>query len=412
MDIYVARQPIFKNDMSLFGYELLHRKSLENRYLAEDHNNATAELMRNSFVVMDFDNLTDGTFGFINFTQDLLKEGVPKLLPKEKVIIEILENVPATKKVIEACRKLKKEGYILALDDFILNRTDCDYTPLIEMADIIKVVFPVTEKKEQLRFLQKYKNKISFLAEKVETREQYKEAAEMGYELFQGYFFCKPIMMKSKEITSLNVHMIHIMKELQKEDPDFTEIAETIEKDLGLTYKLLRMVNTLYYGARDVIKDLRQAAVRLGIRELKQWISIMLIRDFENKENRELIKTCLLRGKLLALIAAEMNRENQETDFFLTGVLSSIDVIMEREMSEVISDLALPEEAENALLGEKVPLRYCLDTVIKYEKMEFDDVRVRLRTLGIKFARFEQMYIEALAWQRSSSKSELREKNN
>ena len=402
MDIYIARQPIFNKDMSIFGYELLHRRNSNNRYEDEDHSGATAELVRNSFLVLDFDNLTDGTRGFINFTQDLLEAEIPHILPKEKVVVEILESVEATDIVIEVCKKLKREGYILALDDLIIDRQDSDYTPLIEMADIIKIEFPTTDKKKQQELLNKYKNKVTFLAEKVETREEFKEAAAMGYALFQGYFFCRPILMKSKEIASLNIHLIEILKELQKQEPNFNTITEIIEKDLGLTYKLLKMANSIYYGAKSEITNLQLAVVRLGIQEMKRWISIMLIKDFENDENSELIKVCLLRGKLLSLMAHELNRSAAESDFFFTGVFSSIDIIMDQEMENIISDLALSDDVKSALTGGSGLLRDCLTAVLMYEKLEFDEAMIKLAAIGVDLGRFTELYVEALAWQRTT----------
>ena len=388
--------------MSIFGYELLHRGNSDNYYENEDHSGATAELVRNSFLVLDFDNLTDGTRGFINFTQDLLEAEIPNILPKEKVVVEVLETVAATDIVVEACKKLKKEGYILALDDLILNRTDYDYTPLIELADIVKIEFPTTEKQKQRELIKKYKNRISFLAEKLETREEFKEAVKLGYDLFQGYFFCRPIMMKSKEIASLNVHLIEILKELQRKEPNFSKISETIEKDFGLTYKLLKMANSIYYGTKLEITSLQQAIVRLGIQEMKRWISILLIKDFENDENSELIKVCLLRGKLLSLMADELNRSAQETDYFFTGVLSSIDIIMDQDMETILADLALSKNVKKALLGETGQLRECLDTVLLYERLNFDEAMAKLTDMGIDLGRFTELYIEALTWQRTA----------
>lgn len=401
MDIYIARQPIFNKNLSIYGYELLYRSDSKNRYENEDHNGATVELVKNSFLVLDFDHLTDGTRGFINFTQDLLEADIPQMLPKEKVVVEILESVAATDAVVDVCRRLKKEGYVLALDDLICDRLDSDYKELLDLVDIIKIDFPVTDKKKQRELIRKYGYKIMFLAEKIETREDFKEAAEMGYELFQGYFFCKPIMMKSRDISSLNTHLIEILKELQKTQPDINRITKTIEKDLGLTYKLLKMANSVYYGAKCEITSLNQAVIRLGIQEMKRWISILLVKDFETDENSELIKVSLLRGKLLSLIAHELKRNEQETDFFFTGILSSIDVIMDKDMDIILEDLAISGDVKKALMGEQNKLRACLDTVLYYEKFEFDEAMANLAEMGIDLGRFTELYIKALTWQRT-----------
>lgn len=398
LDIYIARQPIFDRHMGLYGYELLYRGSSNNYYEGEDDSEATTELVYNAFLVMGFHKLTDGTKGFINFTQDLLESEIAEILPKDKVVVEILENVEAKDTVIDACKKLKDAGYTLALDDFIFNRADQDYTPLVELADMIKIEFPTTDKREQRKLLDKYKKKIIFLAEKVETREEYMEAVEMGYELFQGYFFSKPTMLKSKEIASLNIHLVHILEELQNEEPDFSLIKETMEKDMGLSYKLLKVANSIRFGGNSSIHDLRQALTRLGIQELRRWISIMLIKEFENVENSELIKICLLRGKLLSLISRELKQGQWEMDFFLTGLLSSIDVILSEDMGSIIDSLALSEEVKNALLGGGGLLAECLDCVLKYEKFQFDDVQGRLAQLNITPERYVKLYMEAFDW--------------
>jgi EAL and modified HD-GYP domain-containing signal transduction protein len=403
MDIYVARQPIFNKHMRLYGYELLYRRSSNNFYEGEDHNTATADLVHNTFLVMGFQKLTDGTKGFINFTQDLLEEGIPRILPKEGVVIEILENVAAGEAVVSACRKLKSEGYTLALDDFIFDRGDQDYAPLIELADIIKIEFPLTDKQKQQKLLDQYKDKKLFLAERLETREEFKEAVSMGYSLFQGYFFCKPLMMKSKEIGTLNVHLLHIMEELEKENPDFIVISQTIQRDLGLSFKLLKMANSIYYGGRQTVKNLRHAILRLGVEEMKRWVSIMLLREFENPENSELIKVCLLRGKLLSLIANDIKKGDLETDYFLTGILSSIDVILNEEMEKILSSLALTDNVKAALLGRDNRIRKCLDCVLKYERFDFDEVRAMLSEIGISLDRFMALYMEGLNWLKTTN---------
>jgi EAL and modified HD-GYP domain-containing signal transduction protein len=403
MDIYVARQPIFNKHMRLYGYELLYRRSSNNFYEGVDHNTATADLVHNAFLVMGFQKLTDGTKGFINFTQDLLESEIPRILPKDGVVIEILEHVSADEAVVSACRKLKSDGYTLALDDFIFDRQDHDYTPLIELADIIKIEFPLTDKHKQRVLLDQYRGKKLFLAERVETREEFMEAIQMGYDLFQGYFFCKPLMMKSREIGSLNVHLLRIMEELEKENPDFFLIAETIQRDLGLSFKLLKMANSIYFGGRQTIKCLRSAVLRLGILEMKRWISIMLLREFENPENSELIKLCLLRGKLLSLIAIETSETDNATDFFLAGILSSIDVILTEDMEKILYSLPLSDNVKDALLGRNNTIRHCLDCVLKYERFEFVETSEALAAMNISLERFMDLYWEALSWLKTTN---------
>ena len=190
MKVYLARQPIFSRTMSIYGYELLYRRSMNNFYEGKDDNQATAELINNAFFAMQFNELTHGTKAFINFSGDMLEKEIPLLLPKEAIVVEILERVIASDKIIQACKKLKKEGYTLALDDFVFHES---YLPLMELADIIKIEFSIVDYDMQRQLINKYGDKIKFLAEKIETREEYQMALEMGYSYFQGYFLANQL---------------------------------------------------------------------------------------------------------------------------------------------------------------------------------------------------------------------------
>ncbi len=196
MKIYVARQPIFDRKMNVFGYELLYRESTDNYCSSLDDTQATSELINNAFINMQFDELTLGCRAFINFSGELIEKKIPLTLPREKVVIEILERVDITEKVVEACRHLKQQGYLLALDDFIFDK---DYSCLIELADIIKIEFNQVSIDLQVKIMQELSGQAKFLAEKVETREEYRLARDIGYDYFQGYFFSRPILVKGNE---------------------------------------------------------------------------------------------------------------------------------------------------------------------------------------------------------------------
>ena len=333
MDVYIARQPIFDRNMNIYGYELLYRQSEKNSFVGIDDDQATAELIYNSFLVIGLNDLTEGTKAFINFSKELLESDVPLLLPKENIIIEILEREEATRSTVDACERMRSLGYSLALDDFIL---DDNNLPLLDMADIVKVEFPSLALHLQRDLIKRYKTKVKFLAEKIETREEYQQAVELGYDLFQGYFFSKPCIVNSKEIVSINTNLFSIIEELNEKDPSYTKIAEIIKRDLGLSYKLLKLSNSVYFGSRYKIKSIPHALSYMGIKELYQWISLMLLKDLQNVENAELIKVSLIRGKLMDLLAAELNKKNDNTDYFFTGMFSFIDILLNKKMDQVL----------------------------------------------------------------------------
>jgi len=402
-DIYVARQPIFNRNMKLYGYELLYRKTHNNFYEGSNDEQATTELIYNSFLVIEFDKLVDGKRGFINFSKELLLKDVPLLLPKEKVVIEILERVEVTDEVVEKCKELKSKGYLLALDDFVLDKDGGGCTRLIEYADIIKVEFSNVPVQDQIELISKYKSKITFLAERVETRQEYQQTIKLGYTLFQGFFFSKPMMVNAKQIGALDMNVSLILEELQKVEPDFKVISDIIEKDLGLSYKLLKIANSVYFNVKAPIKSIHHALVVLGTKEMIGWVQLMLFKGVTNEENEELIRTSVIRGKLLSLLAVEVGHSGQAFDCFLTGILSSIDVILNQDMKGAIGGLSLTQEVRDTLLGSDTALKPCLDAIHALEEGRWDDLDREIADKNILQERFMFLYVQALQWQQSMS---------
>ena len=396
-DIFVARQPIFDSRMKLYGYELLYRRSANNFYEGVDDDQATAALFTDSFF-MGYDELTDGTRGFINFSQKLLLEGIPLLLPHDRLVVEVLERVEITDEVTEACRELKKRGYTLALDDFVFSEK---YEPLLQIADIVKIEFPQMPVADQQALLKKYRAHIAFLAEKVETQDEYRRAVQAGYSLFQGYFFSRPLMMGAREIGTLNNNMIAIAQKLSQPEPDFKAIAAIIERDVELAYKLLRIANSAYFGARMQITSIHHALVTLGVQELLRWGNLILLKGLSTTDNAELVKTCLIRARMLSRFALISGSAKQESDYFLTGLFSSIDGLLNQSMEQVMNRLPLTDAVKAALLGDNSALRTALDAVLLFEQAEFHSTDIFLSEESLSADTFMSLYYEALRWQQA-----------
>lgn len=391
MDVFIARQPIFDKNMKIFGYELLYRQNETNFFTGIDDDQATRELIYNTFLVMGLQDLTDGTAAFINFSKGLIDSEVPLMLPKQDIVVEVLEREQATSATISACSRLKEQGYQLALDDFVLDQNN---EPLIEMCDIIKVEFPAVSREDQTALIGKYGKKLRFLAEKIETREEYGEAVKMGYDLFQGYFFSKPVIVKSREVVTLNANLVSVFRELNSPDPSYAVIADIFEEDLGLSYKLLKLANSVHMEAKNRIKSIPHALAYIGIRELKQWISLMMLKELQNVENAELVKQSLIRGKFMELIAAEMHPDAEASEFYFTGIFSSMDILLSRPMENVIQGLPISSVVKEALLGEPNIQRSMLDFVIDWEN-------ARWTTLANHFCippKAADRYVESLRW--------------
>lgn len=400
MDVHVARQPIFDLHRRLYGYELLYRKSDRNFYEGTDDDEATISLINDTFMVFGFNELVDRTSGFINFSQNLLQSDLIYVLPKEQVVIEILERVAPTDDVVAACRMLKSRGYILALDDFVLDENSDSYLPLIELADIIKIEFPAARGDGIQELMTRLTPRVTFLAEKVETEEEYQLARKMGFRLFQGYFFSRPIMSNAKEIGSLNANLLRVLEELNKPEVNYRDMSEVIQRDVGLSYKLLRMANSLYFGTRNPVNSIQQALVRLGTQEISRWVMLMLLRGIQRVENAELVKTSIIRGKMLSLIARELGNVN-ESDYFVAGIFSSLDVLLNTSMDNALSGLALSDEVIEALLGTENQLRRVLDSLLSFERATWDDWDPHGELRAISCKRFMALYVESLRWQQA-----------
>lgn len=400
MDVFIARQPIFNRNMKVYGYELLYRQSRNNYFEGTDDDQATTNLINNTFMVFGFQELTEQKRGFINFSQNLILSDLVYVLPKDKVVIEILEKVEPNEKVLEACRKLKEKGYILALDDFILEQYSKEYIPLIELADIIKVEFPAIQGKGIQQMIDQFGKRIIFLAEKVETREEHQRAMDMGFKLFQGYYFSKPVMENLKDIGVLNVNLVRVMNELHLDPIDYGSIAEIIQQDVGLSYKFLKMANSVYYGSKYRISNIKQGLTFLGIDDLKRWIYLMMLRGVQCTENAELVKNSMVRGKMLSLIAKEL-RIKGESDYFISGMFSAIDILMNTSMDKALEGLPLSHNVWEALTGKNNQLRWYLNIVLALEQAKWNQLKKEFEYPMLSAEKYMRLYLEALKWQRS-----------
>lgn len=396
MDIFIARQPIFDRKHNIYGYELLFRQSNNNYFVEMDDDIATTQLLYNTFFVFGIDALTDGSKAFINVSKGLIDSDLLNLLPKDKIIIEVLERDKATQATFDACERFKALGYKLALDDFILDE---DNTPLMSQADIIKIEFPSLSLDIQAALIKKHKNKITFLAEKIETREDYAIALKLGYDLFQGYFFSKPMMLNSKDIKFLNTNLFRIVEELNLPEPSYVKITEIMKADLGLSYKLLKLVNSAYIAPRSKVKSIQQALTFLGTRELYQWISLMMLNDVQDAENSEIIKQSLIRGKLMSVLA----HEKDTSEYFFTGIFSMIDVILNKNLNDVLDDLPLSANVKDALLGGSNEMRFTLDYIVNFENANWDEMHKNPLNNAVGTDRFMELYVASVKWAQSIS---------
>ncbi|WP_214687556.1 EAL domain-containing protein [Exiguobacterium sp. s163] len=394
MKVYVARQPIFDQQLRVCGYELLYRRSENNIFENVDDSLATADVIHNAYLVFNFRELTEGTRAFINFPQTLIEGEVPSLLPRQSLVVEVLEHVEPTEKLLQSLRSLRRQGYTIALDDFVFEEK---YRPLIGLADIIKIDYQATPVDQQQKLIDALGHRIEFLAEKIETPAEYEIAKRLGYKMFQGYFFSRPIVEHGAEVHPLRHTLIEMLKELDRPEPSFRRISAQIERSVDLSYKMLRTVNTVYQKGRHTIQSIEQAVARIGLDELKRWSYLMLLREMQTSESKELIKQSVIRGKMMELIAEDTLTDVLPFDAFITGIFSSLDVILDEAMQTLIAELPVALPVKAALLGEQNGLRKLLEDVIAYEQLTIP--------LHNTDSDWSQYYVEAIRWSRSLDES-------
>ncbi|MDM5299321.1 HDOD domain-containing protein [Bacillus pumilus] len=401
MRVFVARQPIFNRKEQVVSYELLYRDSEINTYRAEDGDQATTDLIINSFLNIGIETLTEGKRCYINFTESLLSSDLLSYFDPHQLVIEILEDVPISRALIMRCKQLKKWGYTIALDDFFLNGLhdgDTLLDELLHCIDILKIDFLKTTMEERRDILRTFKTyRLRFLAEKVETRKEYEEALEAGFHLFQGYFFSEPRVISGRAL-STSFHAYHqLLNELSKEQPNIQTVTHFIESDLSLSYQLLKMLNSGGMKRLYQIKSIRQAIILLGFNEIRRWIFILSFKELNvqaNSSQKEIIKMSFIRAKTCELIARRTNREHPAS-YMLTGMFSLIDTLVRADIRELVKELLLSDEVGEALLGYKNDYSLVLQVARRIERNEWDG-----EMLDGDFPKQEvyNCYVEAIEW--------------
>ena len=403
MDVFVARQPIFTKNEHIFGFELLYRNSGENVFPITDGDFATLEVLTHSFLTIGINNLVGEKLCFINFTENLLDNTIFDKIPPNRIVVEVLEDIPITPSLIQKLKYIKKLGFLIALDDFILHKNIKLYDELFSLVNFIKVDFILSEPSERQVIEIIVKNNyphIVLLAEKVETREDFYQAKEAGYGLFQGYFFAKPEIIKGTDIPANMAQYFRIISLLRNQASSIEQIAEEIERDVSLSFKVLKIINSPASRKKSKIRSIKQAVVMLGLEELNHWLYVLMLRESKvnsNGDGMALIEASLFRAKLCELLAKK-NLFQNSSEYFLVGMFSLIDTLLHQKMSDLLQELPLTDEVADTLSGKLTEMTPYLELSIACDEVRWDDIIAGADVIGVDHPTLNKYYLEARSW--------------
>ncbi|MEO8418721.1 MAG: EAL domain-containing protein [Methylophilaceae bacterium] len=396
-EIFLGRQPILDIQRKIVAYELLFRAEDSLTANVVDDLQATATVIVNTLSQFGLEHVLGGHDAFINISFSLLMSDTLELLPHDRIVLEILEDVPISPQIIARCQTLKQKGFRLCLGDFT-NRSA--YAPLLPLIDIVKIdpsIIPV-EQLPQLLTQIRQRTQAILVAEKVETESQFQACQALGFSLFQGYFFARPTVLKGKKTQPPQTTLMHLMGTLIG-DANINALESLFKENPGLAVNLLRLVNSVgVRGSRQEIGSLRQAIVTLGQKQLLRWVQLLLYSEPDGSGS--VTQQVANRARLMELIALKLkvSQTSLSDQAFMVGILSLADVGMQASLHDVLAEIGLTDTIKQAVLAREGTLGKLLSLAEEIEWGDFESAKNSLHNLGLSVTDFTSMQLEAMQW--------------
>jgi EAL and modified HD-GYP domain-containing signal transduction protein len=403
--LFLGLQPILDRKQDLVAYELLFRSGQANSANVDDDMLATATVINHTFTELGAEAVLGRHVGFLNLNAALLFSDVIELLPQDKVVLEILETVQVTPRLVERCKELKERGFRLALDDFS-DRYD-EYASLLDIVEIVKVDLQLLDRQQLAQTTARLRKwPVKLLAEKVDSREQMQFCMDLGYDLFQGYYFAKPTVITGKRLSPGQATLLRLMG-LVLSDADTPEIEAMFKHSPDLAINLLKLVNSAAMGAQSQIRSVTQAIAVLGRGQLQRWLQLLLYAQSSEASSRfpsPLLVLAASRGKLMELLVQESHPNDRELidRAFMTGILSLVHVLLGVPMTEVLERVPVSDQVRAALLSRENFLGTLLSLVEALEETRVEGISKALaQAPALDADRVRALQIQSLHWANS-----------
>ena len=391
--VFASTQPIFDGLANVYGYDVNFRSGFEAEFDA-----ATSRFLGEGdfWRAMGFDAILGMGRGHIMFSRELLIRDVPVLFPPDALVVGVPGRMQGDGELIEACRRLKDVGYELELLDFAPDQRN---NPFLDFGDIVRVDAAAVPPDERSALCAELTRRgVRPLASGLATPQQYKEAEEAGFWYFQGEFFRRPVLMPGKELPSQKTHYLALLNEVNKSELAYDELADLIKLDVAMTYRLLRFINSAWYGLKHNVESIRHALVLLGPREVRLWASMLVLRELGEEKSREMFRRCLIRAKMAESIAPLVGMEARGPEMFLMGMFSLAEALTRVPLARVLDGLPLSGDVKTALLGRDGPLGAVCGAVEHYEWGQWDRLSEAVAALNLDEAAMPVLFASAVQW--------------
>ena len=400
-DFYLGRQPILDRNQALFGYEMLFRTTATGPANIDTDMVATANVIAHA-AHLGLEKVIGDALGFLNVDAEVIMSDIFVFLPRDKVVLEIVDGMPVTPPVLARIAELTSHGFRFALDDVASDAPDVQ--ALLPMIDYVKLDLRGMPHAALLRLAGTFKQAgKKLIAEKVESREQYQACMDAGFDYFQGFYFAKPAVISGRKLSPSQLSVMELMT-LITSDADNIVIEKAVKRDVTLALNLLRLVNTPGLGTGYRIDSLSQAVMVLGRRQLQRWLQIMLYADPSRRAENltPLLMLATTRGRMLELLAQRLRPANRNIAdvAFTVGIMSLMDTLFGMPMEDIVKQIPVIDEVSNALLkrtgffGELLHLAECIERMEENE----DLVAPALRELAISTDELVELEMAAFEW--------------
>ncbi|WP_194438081.1 EAL and HDOD domain-containing protein [Vibrio fluminensis] len=401
-DTYVARQPILNARRQTLGYELLFRDGEKNAYPAHvESNRATYRLIAENFLSIGTNPVIAHSRCFVNFPYQSLLRRLPLALPKDKIVIEVLETCLPSDELFSAIKELKQHGYLIALDDFVYSS---EWERFLPLAHIVKIDIAAMGLDNACQFVRQRLaggSKRKYLAERVETEAEFAQTRDAGFHFFQGFFFSKPEMIRQRYVSSEQIIALELFQEVCRPEVDFEKVERIVATDVTLSYKLLHFVNSLSDRLEVNISSFKQALIYLGQERLKMFVSLTVASFISNKKPRELFCLSLQRAQFFSLMSSHNLLQQHKDQAFLIGLFSIIDAMFDQSIEYLLEQLPLNQAIKLALLERQGPYGTLLIIEECYEQADWVGMQQACERLNLSMDDVMLKISEAQRWSES-----------